>query len=125
MAKKKETDEYDDVSLVMINKGIEGPWQYHSNVFWWFLQFGDWSYRLRFSHPTRDHLAAAVEVTAQPSLPAIKQGQQQQEPITVRTWNNVGHQMINASQSPIMLYVQVLKVIQSETIVQLSALMWI
>ena len=72
-------------------------------------QFGDWSYRLRFSHPLREHLVATVEGTALPSAKGRPSGHDDQ-PIAVRAWNSASSRPINATQTPVLLYAEVLQV---------------
>lgn len=67
-------------------------------------EFGDWNYRLRFSQPMKEYLVAAVEVTAQ----ASKVRRSHEEAVTVRAWNSIANEVINATeQLPILLYAQV------------------
>jgi hypothetical protein len=76
------------------------------------IQFGEWSYRLKFAQPiassssSKHHqVATTVEVTAQPI--ATTPTQIQDEAITVQAWTNVARQIVNASDTPILLYAEV------------------
>lgn len=73
------------------------------------LQFGEWKYRLRFGPaPHRARVWATVQVTATPSTPSVE-AVEVQKAISVQTWTNVAdrHQLVNASQTPVLFYVEV------------------
>lgn len=63
-------------------------------------EFGQWTYRLRFSPPVSAGRTAraTVEVTAQPVDDSL---------VSVTAWTNVGRRSVNASSEAILIYAQV------------------